>query len=72
MGTHWHLNTLEMRAGVSSGEARVGWGVGGGGVWAHLQNASEVWVVATKRGLGGVREVGVVRVRGGVGMHWRL
>ena len=31
VGTHWHLNTLEMRAGVSSGEARVGWGVGGGG-----------------------------------------
>ena len=45
---------------MSSGEARVGWGVGGGGgegagrcghalVSKHLANASQVWVVARKR-----------------------
>ena len=37
----------------------------------HLQNASQVWVVARKRGPGGVRAVGVVRVQGGVGTHWQ-
>ena len=36
VGTHWQpLNTLETprkcQPGVSSGEAEVGWGVGGGG-----------------------------------------
>ena len=57
---------------MSSGEAGVEWGVGGGGggeVWArigslfilskHLGNASQVWVV------------GVVRARGGAGTHWQ-
>ena len=37
----------------------------------HLGNASQVWVVARKRGPGGVRAVGVVRARGGVGTHWQ-
>ena len=37
----------------------------------HLGNASQVWVVARKRGQGGVRAVGVVRARGGVGTHWQ-
>ena len=31
----------------------------------QLGNASQVWVVARKRGPGGVRAVGVVRARGG-------
>ena len=60
---------------MSSGEAGVEWGVGGGGgVGAGgcghalaafkyflntLGNASQVWVV------------GVVRARGGVGTHWQ-
>ena len=67
---------------MRSGEAGVGWGVGGGGgegagrcghalaaflyFLKHLGNASQVWVVARKRGPGGVRAVGVVRARGGV------
>ena len=37
----------------------------------HLGNASQVWVVARKHGPGGVRAVGVVRARGGVGTHWQ-
>ena len=37
----------------------------------HLGNASQVWVVARKRGPGEVRAVGVVRARGGVGTHWQ-
>ena len=44
-------------------------------MWArilYLRNASQVWVVARKRGPGGVRAVGVVRARGGVGTHWQL
>ena len=36
----------------------------------HLGNASQVWVVARNRGPG-VRAVGVVRARGGVGTHWQ-
>ena len=44
MGTHWQpLNTLKTptkcKPGVGSGEAGVGWGVGGegaGGVWARI------------------------------------
>ena len=72
---------------MGSGEAGVGWGVGGGDgegaggcghalaaikiLSKHLGNASQVWVVARKRGPGGVRAVGVVRARGGVGTHWQ-
>ena len=37
----------------------------------HLANASQVWVVARKRGPGGMWAVGVVRARGGVGTHWQ-
>ena len=37
----------------------------------HLGNASQVWVVARKRGPGGVWAVGVVRAPGGVGTHWQ-
>ena len=54
---------------MSTGEAGVGWGVGGGGgegAAKHLANASQVWVVA-RPGWGGVWAVGVVRARGGVG-----
>ena len=64
----------------------MGWGVGGGGGegaggcghalaafkhFLNLGNASQVWVVARKCGPGGVRAVGVVRARGGVGTHWQ-
>ena len=43
-----------------------------GGVGSkHQENASQVCVVARKRGPGGVRAVGVVRARGGVGTHWQ-
>ena len=50
--------------------------MGGGGsevvgVVRARGNASQVWVVARKRGPGGVRAVGVVRARGGVGTHWQ-
>ena len=37
----------------------------------HLGNASPVWVVARKRGPGGVRAVGVVRARGVWAPHWQ-
>ena len=58
VGTHWQpLNTLKTprkcKPGVGSGEAGVGWGVGGEGAGGcgqilskHLGNASQVWVVA--------------------------
>ena len=37
----------------------------------HQENASQVCVVARKRGPGGVWAVGVVKARGGVGTHWQ-
>ena len=37
----------------------------------NTENASQVCVVARKRGPGGVWPVGVVRARGGVGTHWQ-
>ena len=51
VGTHWQpLNTLKTprkcKPGVGSGEAGVGWGVGGGGVG--------VWAVGVVRARGGV------------------
>ena len=81
VGTHWQpLNTLKTprkcKPGVGSGEAGVGWGVGGEGAGGcghalaafkilskHLGNARQVWVVA-RPGWGGVW---AVRARGGVG-----
>ena len=57
--------------GGGGGEGAGGCGHALAALSKHLANASQVWVVARKRGPGGMWAVGVVRARGGVGTHWQ-